>query len=161
MVSYLQDLDIVETYNGSSWIGLGGYLTYGASRQLAATNNFSNQTTFADMPNAADKTALDLSVVKKQNSSVLLVTMHMPVYFTSGAAQTVYSGLNIGGTDYGIGGIFIQAATSNGTISGSRIISGLNAGTYAVKPRFAAGGASAFSIAQFAYVTYTVQELPQ
>jgi hypothetical protein len=161
MVSYRTDIDIVETYNGSSWIGLGGYLTYGRTRQLAGNNGFTNQTSFGDMTNADDKTALDMSIVKKQDSSVLLVNYHFPVWLFSGAAQNFYGAINIGGTDYAVAGNYITAASSTGFMSGTRIISGINAGTYATKPRFASGGASTFIAAALSYVSYSVQELPQ
>ena len=160
MVSYRTDIDIVETYNGSSWIGLGGYLTYGATRQLAANNTFNNQTTFADLPNAADKTALDLSIVKKQNSSLLLLTFHFPTVLTSGASQGFYGAINIGGTDYALAGGY-TAVNTTGHMSGVRIVSGLNAGTYATKPRFASSTASVFVSPALTYVSYSIQELPQ
>jgi hypothetical protein len=134
---------------------------YGVNRSLAANNTYSNQTTFADMSNAADKTALDLSVVKKQNSSLLLVTIHMPMQFTSGGAQTFYCGINIAGTDYGIGASYINGAPITGMISGTRIISGIAAGTLTVKPRFSASTASAAQLVAGTIVAYTVQELAQ
>jgi hypothetical protein len=134
---------------------------YGVSRVLAANNSYTNQTTFADMSNGADKTALDLSVVKKQTTSLLLVTINMPLYFTSGSAQLFYAAVNIGGTDYTIGTSYIQSAPMSGMISGSRIISGIAAGTYATKPRFAAATASAASLIATSIVSYTVQELAQ
>jgi hypothetical protein len=134
---------------------------YSASRQLQANNNFNNVTVYTDLPEASDKTALDLSVVKKQASSLLVVHMYMPFYFTSGSAQNVYCGINIAGTDYGIGGTYVQNAVANGTLSGVRVISGLGAGTYAVKPRFSGGGASAFVLPLNTYVSYSVQELAQ
>ena len=161
MTSYLTDIDLLETYNGSSWIGFGGYLTYGVNRILAANNPYENVTTFSDMSNAADKTALDLSIVKKETTSVLLVSMQMPVHFTSGGIQNFYSAINIAGTDYAIGTSLISNAVSTGMISGTRIISGIAAGTLACKPRFAAATASAVQLPSNSIVSYTVQELAQ
>jgi hypothetical protein len=134
---------------------------YAVTRQLAANNSFTNQTSFGDMTNAADKTALDMSVVKKQNSSLLVVNFHFPVWLFSGSAQNFYGAVNIGGTDYALAGGYITAAQSTGLMSGTRIISGLSAGTYATKPRFASGSASTFIAASLSYVSYSVQELPQ
>jgi len=134
---------------------------YAATRQLAANNGFTNQTSFGDMTNAADKTALDMSIVKKQNSSLLVVNFHFPVWLFSGAAQNFYGAVNIGGTDYALAGGYITTASSTGFMSGTRIISGINAGTYATKPRFASGGASTFIAASLSYVSYSIQELPQ
>jgi len=134
---------------------------YGVTRQLAANSTYNNQTTFADIQNAADKTALDLSIVKKQASSLLVLHFNMAVYLNSGAGQGFYGAVNIGGTDYALAGGYITTAVSTGFMSGTRIISGLGAGTYAVKPRFAAGGASQFLLPALSYVSYTVQELPQ
>ena len=161
MVSYLTDIDLLETYNGSSWIGFGGYLTYGVNRSLAADNSYSNQTTFADMSNAADKTALDLSVVKKETTSVLLVTMSMPVRFTSGASQVMSCAISIAGTDYTISSMAYLVAPSQAILTGSRIITGISAATLACKPRFAAAGASAVVLPGGSIVSYTVQELAQ
>jgi len=161
MVSYLTDLDILETYNGSSWIGFGGYLTYGVNRSLAADNSYSNQTTFADMSNAADKTALDLSVIKKETTSVLLVTMSMPVRLTSGASQVMNCAISIGGTDYTISSMAYLVAPSQAILTGSRIITGISAATLACKPRFASAGASAVTLPSGSIVSYTVQELAQ
>ena len=134
---------------------------YGAFRAMAANNNFTNPTTFTDMPNAADKTALDLSVVKKQASSLLLVTLNMPIYFNSGGNQNMLAGINIGGTDYGIGVQFVEGAVDSTYLTGSRIITGLGAGTYAVKPRFASSTAANVIIVSGTVVSYTVQELAQ
>lgn len=134
---------------------------WGASRVLAADNNYSNQTTYADMSNAADKTALDLSVIKKQTSSVLLVTMSMPVSFTSGAGQNMYAAINIAGTDYAIAIQNFATSPVRSYISGSRIITGISAATLACKPRFAAAGASAVTLVSGNIVSYTVQELAQ
>ena len=134
---------------------------YAATRQLAANSSYTNQTTFADIANGADKTALDLSVVKKQNSSLLVVHFSMAVYLNSGNAQNFYGAVNIGGTDYALAGAYALNAVSSNFMSGTRVISGISAGTYAVKPRFAAGAASNFLLPALSYVTYSVQELPQ
>jgi hypothetical protein len=134
---------------------------YGVNRTLAANNNFSNPTTFTDMPNAADKTALDLSVVKKQASSLLLVNLSMPMYFNSGGNQNMLAGINIGGTDYAIGVQFVEGAVDSTYLTGSRIITGLGAGTYAVKPRFASSTAASVIMVSGNIVSYTVQELAQ
>lgn len=134
---------------------------YGVNRVLAADNSYSNQTTYADMSNAADKTALDLSVVKKQTSSILLVTMSMPVKFTSGGAQNMYCAINIAGTDYAISITNFLAASSQAILTGNRIITGISAATLACKPRFSAQTASAVVLPAGAIVSYTVQELAQ
>jgi hypothetical protein len=134
---------------------------YGVNRVLAADNTYSNQTTFADMSNGADKTALDLSVVKKQTSSLLLVTISMPVRFTSGASQMMNCAVNIAGTDYTISSFAYLVAPSQAILTGSRIITGISAATLACKPRFAAAGASAVTLPSGSIVSYTVQELAQ
>jgi hypothetical protein len=134
---------------------------YGATRQLAANSSYTNQTTFADIANGADKTALDLSVVKKQNSSLLVVHFSMAVYLNSGNAQNFYGAVNIGGTDYALAGAYALNAVSSNFMSGTRVISGINAGTYAAKPRFAAGAASNFLLPALTYISYSIQEVPQ
>jgi hypothetical protein len=133
---------------------------YGITRQLSGNNTFTNQTSFGDFTNAPDKTGLDLSFVKKQNSSLLVVTFNMATFLTSGTTQGFYGAVNIGGTDYALAGGY-TAITTTGHMSGVRIISGISAGTYAAKPRFAASTASVFVSPGLTYVSYSIQELPQ
>lgn len=129
-------------------------------RVLANNNDFTNQTTYADFPNATDKTAMDVTFVKDASDTGLLVTVLAQCQLSSGVAQNMFLGLSIGGTDYDVGqGRFIAGASRNFMI-GTRMITGINAGSLAIKPRFKAGTASAVTFfASDDFVTYSVTEI--
>jgi hypothetical protein len=129
------------------------------SRAMSTNNTFSNQTTFADLPQAADAAALQISFTKLRADTSLLVSLHMPIYFTSGGAQNKFIGLNIAGTDYTISVSHFAPATTAQTISGTRVITGLSAGAKTIKPRFSTATASADVIESGCIVSYSVIEV--
>ena len=129
-------------------------------RVMANLNNFTNQTTYADFPNATDKAAMDITFVKELAATSLLVSVLAQTQLSSGVAQNLFVGLSIGGTDYDVGQSRFIAGASRNLIIGTRVITGVSAGSKAIKPRFKAGTAS--SVDFFAtddFVSYSVMEI--
>ena len=132
----------------------------GIQRFMANNNTFSNQTTYADFPNATDKAAMDLTFVKSSSDTALLVSIDASLSFDSGAGQLMTLGLSIGGTDYDVARYQFDGAVNRRPFSGQRIITGVAAGSLAVKPRFKAAGASAVVFyANSDYVHYSLLEV--
>jgi hypothetical protein len=132
----------------------------GIRRIMANQNTFNNQTSYADFPNATDKAAMDLTFVKASSATSLLVAVHASLSFDSGGSQIMSVGLSIGGTDYDVAQFAFPTAVSRQNFSGLRVITGVNAASLAVKPRFKAGGASAVNFyANADYVQYSVLEI--
>jgi hypothetical protein len=129
-------------------------------RVMANTNTFTNQTGYADFPNATDKAAMDITFVKDLSGTSLLVAVMAQCSLDSGAAQNIFVGLSIGGTDYDVGQSRFTAGPSRNLIIGTRVITGVNAGSLAVKPRFKTGAASSVNFfPPDDFVTYSVTEI--
>ena len=129
-------------------------------RVLANNNDFNNQTTYADFPNATDKAAMDITFVKDLATTSLLVSVLAQTQLSSGVAQNLFVGLNIGGTDYDVGQSRFTAGAFRTVIIGTRVITGVSAGSKAIKPRFKAGAASAVTFfANDDFVSYSVMEI--
>jgi hypothetical protein len=158
IVTYSQADDLLEFYNGSAYVGVNRNLQH-RIRSLAADNNFSNATSFTDFTNAADKTALDMTFVKKRSSSSLLVTINASSFFNAGVSQRKAMGLNIAGTDYLIVKILVGDANARLIYSDSLLISGVAAGSLAIKPRFITFGASNDVFQNDTTVSYSVEEI--
>jgi len=129
------------------------------NRIISAQNNFSNQTTYGDFPVSADATALQISFTKQRADTNLLVSVHFPLYFSSGVAQLKYFGLRSGSTDYDVAIGYFLGAVSTYTLSGVRSISGIAAGTHTIKPRFKTATASADAALAATIVSYSVIEV--
>ena len=158
MVTYSEADDLLEFYNGSAYVGVNRNLQ-ARNRVMSATNAFNNQTSYADFPISADKTALDMTFVKKRASSSLLVTIDCQLTFNAGASQIKTIALSIGGTDYAITNTRQGDAVRYMYLSGSRLISGIAAGSLAVKPRFATAGASQDFFESGLIFSYSVEEI--
>jgi hypothetical protein len=162
MCCYLQSDKCIYIYNGTSWVRAVSSTplkSVAVNRSLSAQNNFSNQTTYGDFPVTADATALQISFTKQYAETDLLVSIHAPLYFSSGVAQEKYLGLSIGGTDYDIATAYFLGAISTYSISGVRSISGISAGSKTVKPRFRTATASADQFLIGTRVSYSIAEV--
>lgn len=162
MCCYLQSDKCIYIYNGTSWIRAVSSTplkSVAVNRALSAQNNLNNQTTYGDFPIAADATALQISFTKQYAETDLLVSIHAPIYFSSGVAQSKWLGLSIGGTDYDIAIAYFLGAVSTYSISGVRSISGVSAGSKTVKPRFKTQTASADAFLQGTAVSYSIAEV--
>lgn len=128
---------------------------------LTAQNTFTNQTTYADFPNATDAAALQISFVKAFAATRLVLTVHASCQLSAGAAQALVLGLRIATTDYDVARFRFPAATSRNLLTGSREVTGLAAGTYTIKPRFLAATASGvdFFGSGDDWITYSVTEI--
>jgi hypothetical protein len=129
------------------------------NRVMSVNNTFTNQTTFADVPQAADAAALQISFTKLRADTSLLISISAPVFFTSGSAQNKFWGLSIAGTDYTVAASHFANATSAQTMSGTRVITGLSAGAKTIKPRFATGTASTDIVVGGCIISYSVIEV--
>jgi len=159
-VVYETDTDCFSVWNGSSWISYSPRIPQAKAvhRTLAAANNFSNQTSYVDFPNAADKTALDLTFTKLRSDTKLIVSASMWVDFSSGVSQRMFMGMNIAGTDYDIAIALFPQAVFYGTLFGTRELTGINSGSLSIKPRFKCGAASAITAPITTTVSYSVVE---
>jgi hypothetical protein len=159
MVTYLKDTNTLWFYNGTSWISINNVPHADIrNRIMSADNNFSNQTSFVDFPIAADKTALDLTFIKVRSDTKLVVQLNLMIAFTSGVSQIMTSGINIAGTDYEITRNLLPTAVAYSTLTGVREITGINAGSLAIKPRFRCASASAIVVPINTIVSYSVTE---
>jgi hypothetical protein len=156
--TYIEADDLFEFWNGSSWVGINRNLQ-SRNRFFAVVNNFTNQTTYADFPNAADKTSLDMTFIKKRTSSSLLVVIAGSWEHASGAIQRQWLGLNVAGTDYDITNVIASSGTSYETVSGSRLLTGISAGSLAIKPRFRTATASSDNFREDQCFNYSVEEI--
>jgi hypothetical protein len=157
--TYIEADDLIEFWDGSAWVGLNRNLQ-NRNVTLSALNTFTNQTTFADFPIAADKSALDMTFVKKRASSSLLVTIDVSFKFAAGTAQIKTMALNIAGTDYAIANTRPKNSPDvDAYMSGSNLLSGVAAGSLAVKPRFKTASASGDDFAAGLIVSYSVEEI--
>lgn len=131
-----------------------------AVRRVMANNNaYTNQTSYADLSNATDKAAMDSTFTKVRADTKLLVRVSATAELTSGSAQALFVGLNIGGTDYDVAFRQFYTATYRGEIVGEREIPGIAAGSLAVKPRFKSESAAAVSLwAGDDFISYSVTE---
>lgn len=132
----------------------------GVRRYMANTNTFTNQTSYADFPNATDKAAMDLTFIKELADSALLVFVNASLSFDSGAGQMMSLGLSIGGSDYDVAQYRFDAAVNRRSFLGLRVITGVAAGSLAVKPRFKASTTSSVNFyANDDYVQFSVIEI--
>lgn len=129
------------------------------NRMIGATNTLTNQTTFADLPNATDAAALQTTLVKKFAGTRLILTAHATMQLSSGSAQRLQLGIRIGSTDYLIASAFSPTAIARVVMSGSLEVSGVGAGTLTVKPRIRAQGASSVQLFnQDDSISYRIEE---
>lgn len=151
------------TVDGNTFHTIGGPpRTVNRWRQMAATNTFTNQTSFAQFPQAPDHSALSIIPFVKQSAGTdLLVTMHGSCRLQAGVAQTAYLGIYVSALDeaFAIGSGKAETATFGVHISGSRAISGVPAGATNLGPRFRASTASGFEFQTTDVVSLTVQEV--
>lgn len=150
------DTGIEYRWSGSAWITARHEA--GAWRKLASTATFTNPSTNTLFPAGADKTALAGTVSKAVADTGLRCDISFPVKNTSGAEQVVYVGLRIGGADYEVGAALIGTAPSYATLSGSRIITGLGAGSLTIEP-FIRAGAIALTATANTIVNWTAREV--
>jgi hypothetical protein len=170
---YQLDNQKVFVYNGSSWVEVNdldnpgawsdaaprGIYGGGVRRIMANNNGFTNNTAYADFPNATDKGAMDLTFVKELSGTALFVQMQGSVSLDSGVAQNMFLGISIGGSDYDVAQYYFPS-TGRLLIVGSSVLTGISAGSLAVKPRFKTGAASASTFAaNVDFVSYTIIEV--
>lgn len=161
-LAFTLDNDGVALFSGGEWTVPGPRALVRSRLQLSAINTWTNQTSYADFPNATDKAALDGTFVKIAPGSKLLVTLNAISGMTAGVSQSAYWGINLGGVDYDIARAVHPQATTPKTrllMAGIREIAGLAAGAYAVKPRFKAQTASGFDTAPDDMISYSVTEI--
>jgi hypothetical protein len=128
-------------------------------RDMTNTNTFTNQTSYADFPGVDDKPAMDLTFIKESGDTALLVSVHTSCNFASGSSQVLSVGLSIGGTDYDVSRFLFPTAAFRALFSGTRVITGVGAGSLAIKPRFRAAGASSVQFVSGDQVYYSVIEI--
>jgi hypothetical protein len=173
MMVYQSDNNKVFVYDGSSWVEVNdldnpgawsdaaprGIYGGGVRRIMANNNGFTNNTTYADFPNATDKAAMDLTFVKEVSGTALFVQMQGSVSLDSGVAQNMFLGISIGGSDYDVAQYYFPT-TGRLLIVGSNVLTGISASSLAVKPRFKTGAASASTFAaNVDFVSYTIIEV--
>jgi hypothetical protein len=129
------------------------------NRLMVNTNTFT-LTSYADFPNATDKAALDMTFVKELASTTLLVAVYAQAELGTGAAQNIFAGIRIAGTDYDVARGRFLAATSRFAFSGTRAITGVAAGSLTILPRVKLGaGSSSLSFFPDDYLHYSVMEI--
>lgn len=128
-------------------------------RAMSVTNSFSNPTVAQDFPVAADKAALDLPFVKASAASLLRVNITIPLVFSSGATQVMTAVINIDGTDYPVGTQIFPTAPFYGTITGTRDIPGIAAGSRPIKPRVQTQAGATVAVNSTTRVSFQVQEV--
>ncbi len=138
MLSYLQDVDRYEYYNGTQWVELsGGYNSLAKPRsvRILGTDGGQGFSTSSYLSIAG----LTLSgVVKKYASSVFEVYMSVGCYNTTASPtpNTFFIGANFTGAATSFVEVAVNRVSGNNhytTVSGFRTTGTLAAGTYAVQ----------------------------
>ncbi|MBC8726069.1 hypothetical protein F6X37_32395 [Paraburkholderia sp. 31.1] len=129
------------------------------TRQIGATNTFTNATATTDLPQSGDATALAGTFVKQSPLTKLIVQVAATVQLSSGSAQAGFIVVRIGVTDYDVGRMQFPAAINRQTITGILEITGVPAGSLPVKVRFRAASASAFELFTDDRVQYSIMEV--
>lgn len=145
-------------HNGSGWVCGDAPRTEVVSRNISGTNTFVNQVPFADFPNADDAEAMLSSFVKRFGDTKLVIRIYASAQMSSGVSQNGTLGLRIGATDYDVAKRRFPTAPAREDFNNAIELNGIPAGTYAVKPRFRAGGASQFEWFTDDYLTYEITE---
>lgn len=132
-ICYRADAAVHEFYNGTgvptlaaSWTTV---LPIGAGLNSAVTAGSTASATYVDMtaPNS-------FTLVKLNGNTAVKVELHMTCY-SSIANTTIRFGVQINGVDYDICQLLFNTANQHSQVSGVRRITGIPAGTYAVKGR--------------------------
>ncbi|WP_143109826.1 hypothetical protein [Agromyces sp. CF514] len=129
------------------------------NRAVGTTNTFTNPTTPSDFTQTADKDALDMTFVKHSAGTTLRVSMQIPFVFSSGAAQVLSAVINIAGTDYVVAAQVVPTAPFYGTLTAVRDITGVAAGSTAIKPRVQSQSAASVAVNATTRVSYRVDEI--
>lgn len=131
-------------------------------RVFAATNTFTDQTTYAVFPQAADRTALTISsFVKERADTKLILRVTGNALLSSGSGQSAFVGLRRDGTtDTDVASTRVDDGPFHGMLVGQQEITGLAAGTYSFEPIFRSGevGTWVFQDTNRSWLSYTITE---
>jgi hypothetical protein len=110
-------------------------------------SSFSNPTSFAQIPQSDDRTALNISFQKVGGTSTnLVIGVYGSVLFTSGASQVMTWGVRVDATSYTVSAILFAGATARTFWGGTTMVTGLAAGTYSIDPMLKSAGAAALTL---------------
>lgn len=148
----------------STWVSVNANHMDGKRREVAANNVFTNtNTVWTDLPQAADKSALDMTFTKRIAGSKLIVHVDTQIQLLSGTAGGIIEvGLSVGGTDYSVALLYAHDTVTRYHFSGATVITGVAAGSVAVKPRVRYNGIATSQVRLESsardYISYTVHE---
>jgi hypothetical protein len=144
----------------TTW-AIGTAREFTINRVMAASQTFTNPTTFQPFPASADRTAMLGTLIKARAGSYLHCSASVSVALQSGAAQRGLLGLRFNGvTDVELGRTrFNAAGPTRAVISGHAFVPGLAAGIVTVEPILASEtAASLITWATDDCLSYTVRE---
>jgi hypothetical protein len=154
---YVADQRTPYVWDGTTWQAFDSH-TDARYRTMSALNEFGNKTSYTDFPTPADKSALDMTFVKRSSATKLVIQVAGSAKLASGVEQQATLALNIGGTAYPCARAGVLVAPSRVYLNGTTEVSGIGAGSLAIKPQFAATNASAFQFQGGDSVSYSVTE---
>jgi hypothetical protein len=159
---YETDTQKVLVYNGSSWVevndldNLGGVsnnaLLKTVAKNRVAVNSsgssWSNPTSFTEIPQSDDRSALNISFVKLGGADTnLVINVSGSAILTSGISQTLTWGVRVASTSYTVAAIIFPGAVARVFWGGTTMITGLAAGTYSIDPMLKSQTAAAITLA--------------
>lgn len=128
-------------------------------REVANAMTYTNQTSWAVMSNATERTQMTKTLVKRQASSKLIIAASANVGLASGIAQQAHLGLRIGGVDYGVGRAILGGTPYMSIVGVGREITGLAEGSYTIEPIVKMETTSSMIVGAYSTVSYTVREV--
>lgn len=156
---YRSDLDRLETRSTAGWEPVSAD-EVALWRPVANAMTFTDQTTYAVMSNATERTAMTAQFTKAAANTKLQVSISATIGMVSGAVQAILLGVRIGGTDYDVARGVGMGANTYTTLAASRPITGLAAGAVTLEPVFKASGTSSFSFSNtYTTVSLSVREI--
>lgn len=149
IVEVLTPIRVLYYYESAAtgWVPLAP-LAARALRRVATTDNvFTNVSTPTQLPVAGDKSASDMSFVKRFGTTRLIVQMQFSVICTSlGAEQSVFGLININSVNTVVAQHWVNVAPARYLASGTVEVSGVPAGTHTVGPRLQSAGSLIFQL---------------
>lgn len=152
-----------QTVSGTTTFS-GGVIANG-KRQGNATVNLNNAcgsgtTTSSSYANFPATSSFSFTKQYSSSDTSLKVDLHVTSYATS-VTSSVSFGVNINSTDTDVAQLTYNTANNHTQTSGTKVITGLAAGTYTVQIRWKrTGGAGTVTVDGADWVSMTVQEVP-
>lgn len=142
-----------------TWVFLGRNIRF-AKLQAPGTNVFTNQTTYAPLPNSINRNSMQVAFTKRMSSTRILFTVMAHTYMTAGAAQMIYAGVTNGTFTYDVAQSYPYTALPVGVkLVGQAEVYGINAGPYVFEPMFRSATTATFQFDLNWELSYSVEEL--